>query len=179
MFGVEHLISVLRGGDNQKIQKFNHQKVSTFGIGKDLSATQWRATHRQLLALGLVAIDTERFNRWFVTEAGWRVLQKQDTVTLRVEIPEKLSKTKRPSYAANPVENKNPGVLDVLKARRLELARERKQPAYVIFTDKSLIDMANRLPKTMDEMSEIHGVGEKKLSQFGEEFLQLIQQAAD
>lgn len=175
MFGMEHLIAVLRGSDSQKVQKFNHQDVSTFGIGKDISAAQWKSTHRQLLANGLVAIDTDRYNCWTVTDAGWQVLKGQQEVNLRKEAPKLVSKSPRTKTSAPLIGDHNQNVLDALKARRLELARERKKPAYVIFTDKSLIDMATKLPNTLEEMSEVHGIGDKKLKQFGEEFLAIIQ----
>ena len=177
MFGIEHLVSVLRGSENQKILKFNHQDLSTYGIGKDISTNQWRSTYRQLLALGLVSIDAERFNRWVVTQAGWDVLKNNSKVQLRVITPDPVAKHTRPKRSKVDIGNANQQVLASLKARRLEIAQEKNQPAYVIFTDKSLIDMANKLPITLEQMAEIHGVGEKKLAQYGKEFLALIEQS--
>ena len=179
MFGMEHLVAVLRGSENQKVQKFNHQNVSTFGIGKEISANQWKSTYRQLLAAGLVAIDADRFNRWFVTDAGWQVLKSLQKVTLRKEVAISASKSSRQSADGLLTGDHNQTVLAALKAYRLELAREKKQPAFVIFSDKSLIDMATRLPGTREEMNDIHGVGDKKLKLYGDDFLAIIRHALD
>ena len=180
IFGLEQLVSVLLGQENEMSIKHNHHNLSTFGIGRDISAHQWKSIFRQLLALGLINIDaTNGFNSWVVSEDGWLVMRGQQKVQLREEIIQVQQKSlRRKSKKQDLIENKNCNqkVLTALKARRLTLAREKNKPAFVIFSDRSLIDMAVKLPKTLDEMSDIYGVGDMKLKQFGEDFLSIIAQ---
>ena len=178
IFGMENVINVLLGHETEMSQKHNHQNLSVFGIGKDISRNQWRSIFRQLYAIGLVQIDASRFNRWLVSEQGWQVMRGEKTVALREEILQDKEKTLRPQKAAPVnIENCNEEVLAALKKHRLSIAREKKTPAFVVFGDKTLIEMAIILPKTMGEMLQIHGVGEKKLEQYGEDFLHVIKEA--
>ncbi len=176
-FGMEHLISVLRGQINDMSIKHGHENLSVFGIGKDISLNEWRSIYRQIYALGMVEIDSARFNRWVVTKLGWEVLRKEKTVQLREEVLQPLKTMRRKKSTVNLVnlEGCNQKVLTALKEYRLILAKEKNSPAFVIFSDKSLIDMATKLPNTLDEMLDIHGVGAKKLEQYGDSFLEIIQ----
>ncbi len=176
-FGMEHLISVLRGEDNEMSRKHGHAALPTFGVGKDTSRVEWRSIFRQLYAAGLVWIDASRFNRWVVSEAGWRVLRQKETVMLRQQalVAKQTKERKQPAAMADC----DAAVFAALKEHRLMLAREKSVPAFVIFPDRSLIDMAAKLPDSLEAMGSIHGVGAKKLEQYGEEFLAVIKQAIE
>ncbi len=176
LFGMEHLIAILLGEENEMSQKHGHEILSTFGIGKDISRNEWRSIYRQLYALALVEIDSNRFNRWVVTDAGWQVLRKQKTVLLRDEfVVSKASlRSTGLSKTAPDLKDCNTELLAALKEYRLALAKEQKKPAFVIFSDKSLIDMAKKLPSNEEEMLAVHGVGLKKLEQYGKDFLDII-----
>lgn len=176
-FGMEHLITVLRGEENDMSRKHGHGELPTFGVGKDTSRAEWRSIYRQLYATGLAEIDTTRFNRWVVSEAGWRVLRKKENVVLRMQILQ----SKRERIPRQPIvmENCDEGVFAALKEHRLMLAREKSVPAFVIFPDRSLIDMASKLPDSLDAMRSVHGVGKKKLQQYGDEFLDVIRRAVE
>jgi ATP-dependent DNA helicase RecQ len=176
-FGMEHLISVLRGEENDMSRKHGHGELPTFGVGKDTSRAEWRSIYRQLYATGLAEIDVTRFNRWVVSEAGWQVLRKKENVVLRKQILQ--SKRERTPRQVILMENCDEQVFAALKEHRLTLAKEKNVPAFVIFPDRSLIDMASKLPGSLDAMRSVHGVGEKKLQQYGDEFLQIIKQAIE
>ena len=177
-FGMEHLITVLRGEATDKVTQHGHDTLPTFGVGADQSRPTWRSIFRQLSAIGYAAIDAERFNAWRVTESGWRVLKGHERVELRkdaLSLKEKTAKEKR----ATPdlPTDYDPALLDALKALRRELAAERDVPAYVVFSDRTLIEMAARRPETLDSMRGVHGVGERKLKDFGTAFLAVVNAA--
>jgi ATP-dependent DNA helicase RecQ len=176
VFGMEHLIAILLGEENDMSIKHGHEALSTFGIGKDISRNEWRSIYRQVYALALVEIDSNRFNRWVVTDAGWQVLRKQKTVLLRDELVVSKASLRSTKTGKNSLalQDCNTELLAALKEYRLVLAKDQKKPAFVIFSDKSLIDMAKKLPSNEEEMLAIHGVGQKKLDQYGEAFLEII-----
>jgi len=175
-FGMEHLIDVLRGEKTEKIDQHGHAELPTFGVGADTPKAEWRSIFRQLDAGGLARIEVEEFfSRWAVTEAGWRVLKGEDTVTLRK--PPSNRKADRVARAARaPVDDSNAdeAVLTALKALRLQLAKDRNVPAYVIFADRTLIELATALPRDMEAIRKIYGIGGKKAETFGEAFLSEI-----
>nr|WP_211110121.1 DNA helicase RecQ [Acuticoccus mangrovi] len=174
-FGVEHLISILRGEANDKVTSRGHDTLPTFGVGKDQSRPSWRSIYRQLGAIGYAFPDADRFNAWRLTEAGWRVLKGEEKVTLRkdaLSLKEKASK----SASAELPSDADPALLDALKALRRTLASERDVPAYVIFSDRTLIEMTSKKPETLGEMRGIHGVGERKLNDFAPAFIEVIRE---
>jgi ATP-dependent DNA helicase RecQ len=175
-FGSGHLADLLCGDSTEAILKFGHDLLPTFGVGKEHGKPQWLSIFRQLHGAGLLALDITRYGRWTVTDAGRRVLKGVDRFALRSDIlnPSRRSRAKTISAAAAAPSDADPALLEALKARRTELARERRVPAYVVFPDKSLIDMARRKPATPSEMAEVHGVGDAKLAQYGELFLDVI-----
>ena len=171
-FGVEHLINVLRGEKSDKVAQHGHDALPTFGVGKDQSKNAWRSIFRQLGLIGLAGADEERRGGWRVNEAGWRVLRGEAPVTLRKDA---LSlKDRTPKSAPDLPTDYDAALLEELKALRRSLANERDVPAYVIFGDRTLIEMAARRPATLDAMRAIHGVGERKLKDFGPAFLQVL-----
>nr|WP_108660478.1 DNA helicase RecQ [Acuticoccus kandeliae] len=171
-FGMDHLITVLRGEASDKVKTHGHDALPTFGVGKDQSRTAWRSIFRQLGVIGYATPDRERFNAWRMTEAGWRVLKGQETVMLRKDA---LSlKDKTPKSGQPLPTDYDPKLLDALKALRRTLADERDVPAYVVFSDRTLMELASRKPETLDEMRGVHGIGERKLKDFGPTFLEAI-----
>ncbi|MBI3902955.1 MAG: DNA helicase RecQ [Nitrosomonadales bacterium] len=182
-FGVAHLIDVLLGKETAKIGQFQHQQLSTFGIGKDLAQTQWSSVYRQLVAAGLITVDMEAYGGLKLTEAARAVLKGQQEVWLRRDAEpakRKTSKTERGSSLREAYAGANEDPLWLaLKAKRLELAREQGVPPYVIFHDSTLLEILNRKPQTLDEMAQISGVGQAKLARYGDAFLQVVEDGAN
>jgi ATP-dependent DNA helicase RecQ len=182
-FGVGHLIDVLLGKSTPKVQQFNHQQLSTFGIGKDLVATQWSSIYRQLVAAGLINVDIEGFGGLKLAEVSRPVLRGEQEVWLRRDAePEKRKTTKaeRGSRIREAFAGANDDPLwKALKAKRMELAREQAVPPYVIFHDSTLLEILNRKPQTLHEMGQISGVGQAKLAKYGDEFLQVVEDVAN
>jgi ATP-dependent DNA helicase RecQ len=175
-FGTEHLANLLCGEATDAMRRFGHDRLPTFGVGKEHGKSQWRSIFRQLHGAGLIALDVSGYGHWTMTEAGRRVLRGAGRFAVRKDA---LASTRRASRAAAnaPEAGVNPpdaALLAALKKRRFDLATERRVPAYVVFSDRSLIEMAQRKPKTPPEMGEVHGVGAAKLAQYGEIFLDVI-----
>jgi ATP-dependent DNA helicase RecQ len=180
-FGVGHLIDVLTGKVTAQVERFNHDKVSTFGIGKTLNQSQWSGVYRQLIAAGLLEADMAAYGGLKLTEAARPVLKGEQEVWLRRDPePEKrMSKAERSSRAKEAFAGANDDPLwQALKAKRLELAREQGVPPYVIFHDSTLLEIHNRKPQTLDEMGQISGIGQAKLQKYGDAFLQVIEEMA-
>lgn len=177
-FGVGHLIDVLIGKMTPQVERFNHDKVSTFGIGKTLNQTQWSGVYRQLIAAGLLEADMAAYGGLKLTEAARPVLKGEQEVWLRRDAePEKrLSKAERSARAKEAFEGANDDPLwQALKAKRLELAREQGVPPYVIFHDSTLLEIHNRKPQNLDEMGQINGIGQAKLQKYGDSFLNVLE----
>jgi ATP-dependent DNA helicase RecQ len=177
-FGVGHLIDVLTGKVTAQVERFNHDKVSTFGIGKTLNQSQWSGVYRQLIAAGLLEADMAAYGGLKLTEAARPVLKGEQEVWLRRDPePEKrMSKAERSARAKEAFAGANDDPLwQALKAKRLELAREQGVPPYVIFHDSTLLEIHNRKPQTLDEMGQISGIGQAKLQKYGDAFLQVLE----
>lgn len=170
-FGVEHLIGVLRGEATDRIRQMGHDQIPTFGVGSDIAAGPWRGIFRQLYALGFAAIS-ER-GGWSVTDSGRSVLRGEEKVMLRREPERKQRAAPRENRAAGLAPHEQE-IFESLRALRTDLARARNVPAYVIFNDASLIDMAERKPMDLDALAACYGVGTKKLAEFGDAFLQVL-----
>ncbi|WP_229008194.1 DNA helicase RecQ [Methylophilus sp. Leaf408] len=178
-FGVGHLIDVLTGKVTAQVERFNHDKVSTFGIGKSLNQNQWSGVYRQLIAAGLLEADMAAYGGLKLTEAARPVLKGEQEVWLRRDAePEKrMSKAERSARAKEAFEGANDDPLwQALKAKRLELAREQGVPPYVIFHDSTLLEIHNRKPQTLNEMGQISGIGQAKLQKYGDAFLQVLEE---
>jgi ATP-dependent DNA helicase RecQ len=181
-FGTEHVANVLVGEDSDAILKFGHDCLPTFGVGKEYGKQEWRSIFRQLHGAGVIALDITGYGTWTVTDAGWRVLKGDARIELRADTLKPATR-KAGRAAANAAALADGAVGDTalfeaLKRRRSELAKAQRVPAYVVFADKTLIDMARRKPATAAEMSAVHGVGEAKLRQYGDIFLDAIRQHA-
>jgi ATP-dependent DNA helicase RecQ len=180
-FGTEHLANILCGESSEGIEKFGHQHLPTFGVGKEYDKKEWRSIFRQLHGAGIVALDITGYGTWSVTDAGRRVLKGADKVILRKDTLKPGRKGARAAANASALAAGSPGdtaLFEALRRRRSELAKEQRVAAYVVFADKTLIDMAKRKPATITEMSAVHGVGEAKLRQYGEVFLEVIREHA-
>ena len=177
-FGVAHLIDVLLGKNTPKVEQFNHQQLSTFGIGKDLVQTQWSSVYRQLAAAGFINVDMEAYGGLKLTEESRPVLRGEQEVWLRRDAEpakRKSSKAERGSRIREAFAGANDDPLwQALKAKRMELAREQGVPPYVIFHDSTLLEILNKRPRTTTEFGQISGVGQAKLSRYAEHFLEVI-----
>jgi ATP-dependent DNA helicase RecQ len=177
-FGVNHLVDVLRGKETDKVNDYQHQNLSTFGIGADLSEGEWRALIRQLVALGYLRAEGE-FNTLELTQASRVVLRGETTLRLRKpsEAPrKKRSKAAQKQAAAPPVPLDATATqrFAALKAWRAGVARERNLPAYVVFHDATLIEMARSAPASLSALGAITGVGTKKLEAYGADILKVL-----
>src|SRR5580698_7634765 len=180
-FGTEHLTNVLIGENSEAVEKFGHDCLPTFGVGKEFGKQEWRAIFRQLYGAGVIALDITGYGTWKVTEAGSRVLKGTEKITLRKDTLKPGRKAARATANAAALADGVDGdteLFEALRRRRSELAKQQRVAAYVVFADKTLIDMARRKPATLAEMSAVHGVGEAKLRQYGEVFLDVIRQHA-
>jgi len=182
-FGVAHLIDVLLGKATPKIEQFDHQQLSTFGIGKELAQQQWSSVYRQLVAAGFISVDMEAYGGLKLTEASRPVLRGEQEVWLRRDaapLKRTSSKAERSSRLREAFAGANEDPLwQALKAKRMELAREQGVPPYVIFHDSTLLEILNHKPQTLDEMGRISGVGQAKLAKYGDAFLQVVEDAAN
>jgi ATP-dependent DNA helicase RecQ len=173
---------VLVGEKTEAIERCSHDRLPTFGVGKEYGKQEWRSIFRQLHGGGIVALDITGYGTWSVTDAGRRVLKGADKVTLRKDTLKPATRKTARSVANAAVLAEGPSgdtaLFEALRQRRSALAREQRVAAYVVFADKTLIDMARRKPATPAEMSAVHGVGEAKLRQYGDIFLDVIRQHA-
>ncbi len=179
-FGEVHLVDVLVGDATERLARFGHEKLKTFGVGKEFTKSQWRAIFRQMLASGLADVDMTAHGAWYVTEAGGEVLKGRRTVVFRADVVEaareKGSKkaARAEKITAAGLDATQTRLLTALKAVRADLARELNAPAYVVFADRTLIEMAKSRPTSRTEMATVHGVGAAKLERFGDVFLRAI-----
>ena len=166
---------VLLGAETENVRKFGHAALPTFGIGAEFKREGWRSVMRQLLAMGVIDLDTANWGAPFPTERGRRVLKGIETVSIRQPSERRLTQRKsRPAAPPPDLNQADSRVLAQLKTLRLAIAREQGVPAYVVFNDRTLISMASRLPRTLDAMAEVHGVGRAKLEKFGVRFLEAL-----
>jgi ATP-dependent DNA helicase RecQ len=176
-FGTEHLIAILRGEATDKTRQFNHDRLPTFGVGKDHSRNEWRSIFRQLYGAGVMTLDVSGYGRWTVTDLGRQVLKGAAAVQLRKESlqpPLAKASAKRSSAPAAALDGAGRALFEALKAARQEIAKAARVPAYVVFADRSLLDMVHLRPASPAQMEMVHGVGKGKLEKYGETFLGII-----
>ncbi|MEI2806039.1 DNA helicase RecQ [Albidovulum sp.] len=169
-FGAGHLIDVLTGTVTEKVRERGHDGLPTFGVGRDLPKAEWQAVFRQMMGHDLIRPDPERHGAFRMTEAARPILRGEAAITLRRDT---IRAAAKPVVKAL-VSDEDVPLLSALKAKRRALAEAARAPAYVIFTDRTLIEMAERRPRTLDEMARISGVGAKKLESYGAAFLEVI-----
>jgi len=173
-FGVNYIVDILHGKTDERIQRNGHDKISTFGIGKDTVVTEWRSLFRQLIALGYIDIDVERHGALCLTEKCRGILRGEQTLELRKQVKQdKVSSDKKLKTAVRPQDQ---ALWDALRALRTSLAEQAGVPPYVIFHDATLQDMVKKRPLTELDMSRISGVGGQKLARYGKVFLAEISQ---
>ena len=177
-YGAGHIMDILRGKSTEKVTQRGHERLSTFGIGAELTEVQLRGVLRQLIAIGAVAVDAEAFNTLQLTDASRAVLKGEVAVRLRQSVSSPGQRKSKRSTAATQA----PASLDAggqsrylaLKAWRAEVAREHNLPAYVIFHDATLLAIAERAPRSLDELQGISGIGATKLDAYGPEVLRAV-----
>jgi len=175
-FGVNYLIDVLLGSDNERIRNFGHDKLSTWGIGTELDQSAWRSVFRQMVARGIVTVDVQGYNNLKLTEAARPILRGEQKVEFR--------RDRKPARGAGKarkakIEVADPVLWEELRGLRRALADEKNLPAYVIFQDVVLARMVDVLPDTLDKFSQLDGVGQSKLDNYGEDFVGLIREYLD
>jgi ATP-dependent DNA helicase RecQ len=176
-FGAGHVIDVLRGIESDKVKQWRHDKLSTFGIGAERSEAEWRAILRQSIALGLVAVDHDAYSALKLTDAARPVLKGGEQIQLRQY--QKPVKQKRPTakpkgYVESDLSAEEQAIFDKLRWWRVETARKHNVPAYVIFHDATMREIAKAKPGSLGDLRGVSGVGEKKLETYGEEIVALI-----
>jgi ATP-dependent DNA helicase RecQ len=176
-FGAAHVIDVLRGADTVKVRQFGHETLSTYGIGTELDARQWRSVFRQLVAGGFLQVDVEGHGALRFTAASAGVLKGETTLMLRQE-EVRASRSRRESrHADAPASDLSPQAqvrFDALRAWRAAVAREQNVPAYVIFHDATLRQIALAEPTDLDGLATISGVGATKLERYGDAVLEAL-----
>jgi ATP-dependent DNA helicase RecQ len=170
-FGMNHIIDVLRGSKSQRITQKGHDKISTYGIGKDKTVDQWRLLGRTLLQQGLLDETTDGYPVLKLNPRSWEVLRKQQSVLVAI-MPQKEDRGDRRSQS--PVSADAEALFQRLRALRKKLADERAIAPYMVFADSTLKSMAQQQPQTLAEFAAISGVGSRKLLQYGDKFLNEI-----
>jgi ATP-dependent DNA helicase RecQ len=172
-FGAIHIVDVLRGKTTAKVTQFNHQRLEVFGIGQLRSRQDWQSLIRQLVGGGILALDVAGFGGLSIASKGRSIEQGEAAFRYRPDLVRDTKRAERRKAHAEVTSaaNVNDTLLQRLKQLRFSLAKQRHVPAYVIFSDRTLIDLAARKPLTKWDFAEVHGVGQAKLEQFGEAFI--------
>ena len=180
-FGAAHVIDILRGSETEKIVRFGHHRLPAFGIGAGRGKNDWRSLIRQMVATGFLRVDIAGYGGLAITDEGLDLLSGNGSFHYRADSvvahPSAAQGKTTGKEAADALTDEQASLLATLKALRLELARERGVPAYVVFHDRTLIDMVRRPPRTREAFAEINGVGAAKLEQFAQPFLTAIDTA--
>jgi len=177
-FGAGHVIDVLRGGDTEKIRKFGHDALSTYGIGQELSAQEWRSVFRQLVAMGHLVVDMEGHGGLRLGPDCRDILRGERRIELRREAArQRRSATERAAARAqrHGVDGQDDlNLFEALRAKRMALAKAQGVPPYVIFHDTTLLAMAQERPRDLDSLALLPGVGNAKLKRYGVAFLAVL-----
>ena len=173
-FGVGHQIDVLTGKKTPKITSLNHDKLSTYNIGNELSATEWQTVFRQLISMGYLAVEMD-YGVLKLTEKARPLLKGECAIQLKVQ---KSTKSKQPQKSNASIENdlttEEQANFEKLRQQRALWAKERGVPSFVIFHDASLMDIARRNPKNSNQLLEVNGIGKTKLELYGEQIIALL-----
>jgi ATP-dependent DNA helicase RecQ len=176
-FGANHVIDVLRGIESEKIKQWQHERLSTFGIGVEFSEAEWRAVLRQTIALGLVIVDHDAYHALKLTDKARPVLRGEEIVQLRqYQKPIKTKRIYNKPHAdiGADLSPQEQILFDKLRWWRVETARKHNVPAYVILHDATLREIAKGKPNSLYALRGVSGVGEKKLETYGDEIVTLI-----
>ncbi len=173
-YGAGHLTDILIGNTTEKVRARGHDALPTFGVGKEFSRREWGAVFRQMMGRDLIRPNPDRHGALTMTDPALPILRGEASITLRRDsIDRARDKARRPAVRTMVSEEDEP-LLSALKAKRRALAEAAKVPAYVIFPDRTLIEMVENRPETLDQMAQINGVGAKKLDRYGATFLEVI-----
>ncbi len=173
-YGTEHLVNILIGAATDAVRQRQHDQIPTFGVGADRPGGQWRSIFLQLYAAGLINLEIADYGGWSVTELGRQTLKARSRIDLRTDVLAQKPAKKSKTSATAPVASGDRGLLDALKELRRDIAKTQNVPAYVVFADRSLLEMAAQKPRDLEQMRQIHGVGQAKLDRFGAAFLSVI-----
>jgi ATP-dependent DNA helicase RecQ len=182
LYGAAHIIDILRGSPTEKIEKAGHDKLPVFGAGAELHKNEWQSIVRQLVAAGFLSLDVQGYGGLKLTPKGGDLLRGEEAFKYRPDTVKKspaAARRRKDLAEAGDLSDSDIELLNRLRALRLEIAKARGVPAYVVFGDKSLIDMAKRRPQTTDDFADVHGVGASKLRDFAEPFLAEINGGRD
>lgn len=175
-FGAGHLVDILTGNITPKVRERGHDNLPTFAVGRDLSRAKWQAVFRQMMGRDLVRPDPERHGALRMTEAARPILRGEAEIHLREDT---IASAKDGPAVRALVSEEDAPLLSALKAKRRALAEAAGVPAYIVFSDKTLIEMAEKRPMTLDAMAGITGIGAAKLERYGLAFLQVIGGASE
>ncbi len=170
-FGAGHLIDILTGNETDKVRQRGHDQLPTFGVGKEYDRRQWQGIFRQMMGRDLVRPDRERYGALRMTQAARPILRDETEITLRRDSL-RVSTSRAPVKTL--VSEEDAPLLSALKAKRRALAEAARVPAYVVFNDRTLIEIAEKRPDNLDEMARISGIGATKLERYGDIFLEVI-----
>lgn len=174
-FGAAHIADVLAGKDTEAVKRWGHDSIKTFGAGEDRPKTQWQGLIRQVYASGLAEMEIGEYGGLSLTAKGAEVLRGERKVRLRLDtLGTRAPRRERRSAASPELSSRDGDLFEQLRSLRAKLAKEANVPAYVVFTDRTLIEMAHEKPQTIDALGRIHGVGGKKLERYGDAFLDVI-----
>jgi ATP-dependent DNA helicase RecQ len=176
-FGALYLIDVLLGKSDDRVRRFGHDQISTFGIGTELAEKEWKSVFRQMVAAGLLKVDIEGKGGFQLTPKSRPILKGEQKFLVRrdpVSDTNKKSSSLKDHQDDSPLTPESEQLWEKLRTLRLEVAREQNIPAYVIFHDSTLKEMVRKLPRSLGEMRQIAGIGERKLDLYGERFLAVI-----
>jgi ATP-dependent DNA helicase RecQ len=179
-FGLNYLADLLLGADSEALRRNHHDQLKTFGVGNDRSRAEWASTFRQLFAAGALRAASTEHGGFALTDKGEAILRGRENFMLRADPPRATAMAgkrawKQRMHISDAEENK---VFEALRVLRRDLAREQGLAAYMVFTDRTLLEMAERKPATLSELRAINGVGERKLELYGDQFLEAIAQFA-
>ena len=174
-YGTAPIVDILLGAETQKVVAAGHNNGPAFGIGAARKKDEWQSLIRQLVASGFLSLDISRYGGLSLLDKGHALLRGEESFRYRPAAPRATGrKARRGEETAAPVSAEQSSLLETLKKLRLSIAKERQVPAYLIFSDRSLLDMAKRCPRTIDEFAEVNGVGALKLKDFAARFLSAI-----
>jgi ATP-dependent DNA helicase RecQ len=181
-FGAAHLTDILVGNSNERILRLRHDKLKTFGAGKELSPKEWRSVYRQLLAAGMLSVNIGKISGYGLTEKSWSVLRGEKKVRLRKD-PRLIGHKKAGKTSIRPgpdlMDDSAWQLFEKLRRLRLDFSKNLGVPPFVIFHDKTLKEMASFKPSNHGEFLQINGVGERKAEKFGDAFLKAINEVTD
>lgn len=175
-FGVGHLIDILRGSDNERIRQLGHEKLSTYAIGNDLDARAWRGVFRQLVAASLLEVDPESHGGLRLTDASRDVLTGRRQMMMRRDAAPTRERERGGPRTGLPVQAGDLSLFQALRGLRAELAREQNVPAFVIFHDSTLRNIAEQRPTSVEALGKVGGIGGSKLARYGQRLVEIVRE---